>query len=72
MKKIVPFILLVFVLSCSKSEDDTPDNALTTSYIELDNVVSESLIISLILTDTRKRYHLKDASARIDELLHGE
>lgn len=37
MKKIVPFILLFFVLSCSKSEDDTPENVATTYYIEIDN-----------------------------------
>ena len=48
MKKIVPFLLLVLVLSCSKSEGDTPDSALTTFYIELDNVVTERLTINQI------------------------
>lgn len=37
MKKIVSFLLLVLVLSCSKSEDDTPENVATTFYLEIDN-----------------------------------
>ena len=48
MRKIVPILIFVFLASCSKSEDDTPDNALTTFYIELDNVVTERLTINQI------------------------
>ena len=48
MKKIVPILIFVLITSCSKSANDTPENAITTYYIELDNVVTERLTINQI------------------------